>query len=71
MNRLSGPAETSDLPKSVHQQFNMYAIAEGTAKVGLMGAGACHFSLSRLAEQGPVNPAAERSADQRGHPKQP
>jgi hypothetical protein len=26
MKRLSGPRETSDLSKSVHQQLNMYAI---------------------------------------------
>jgi hypothetical protein len=36
MNRPSGPRKTTNLPESLHQQLNMYALAAGAAGVGVL-----------------------------------
>jgi hypothetical protein len=35
MNRSSGPCKTANLPDSIHQQLNMYALAASVAGVGI------------------------------------
>jgi hypothetical protein len=36
MKRSPGPRKTVELPRSLHQQLNMYALAAGAAGVGLL-----------------------------------
>jgi hypothetical protein len=36
MKRLSGPSKTANLPRSIHEQLNMYALAASAAGVGML-----------------------------------
>ena len=39
MKRPSGPRRPANLSESIHQQFNMYAVAAGAARGELAGPG--------------------------------